>query len=42
LTSPHRAEREIDRLERELYFKINLADAAAEAAGYIREHDSID
>jgi FixJ family two-component response regulator len=29
-----RAERDVDELERELLFKINLADAAAEAAGY--------
>jgi len=32
-----RAERGIDRLERELYFKINLADAVAEATSYMRK-----
>ena len=37
-----RAERSIDKLERELLFKISLADAAAEAAGYIREQDTVD
>jgi hypothetical protein len=37
-----RAKRSIDSLERELYFKINLADAAAEAAGYMREKNNRD
>ena len=37
-----RAERSIDKLERELNFKISLADAAAEAAGYIRDQDEQD
>src|SRR5262245_54274349 len=32
-----RAERAIDKLERELYFKLNVVDAAAEAAGYVRK-----
>src|SRR5262249_41678420 len=32
-----KAERAIDKLERELYFRVNLADAAAEAAGYVRK-----
>jgi hypothetical protein len=31
-----RDERAIDKLERELYFKFNLADAAAEAAEFLR------
>lgn len=32
-----KAERAIDKLERELYFRVNLADAVAEAAGFIRK-----
>jgi len=32
-----KAERVIDKLERELYFRVNLADAVAEAAGFIRK-----
>jgi hypothetical protein len=32
-----KAERAIDKLERELYFRVNLADAVAEAAAFIRK-----